>query len=153
MTPGRRTTRYGSLDEIMPDVDRLLEGHTTVGNWSLAQICRHLATVMRLAVDLPASTPLDASRWVGEEQKQAVLRVGPGPGGNSRPPAVMPAEALGEREEAEGLRQAIAYYKASPGPVVPHVLFGFADQGGMGPVPLIHVAHHLSFAVPKTALG
>jgi len=47
MTPGRRTLRYESLDEVMPDVERLLEGHTTVGTWSLAQICRHLATVMR----------------------------------------------------------------------------------------------------------
>ena len=47
MTPGRRTLSYGSFDEMMLDVERLLEGHTTVGNWSLAQICRHLATVMR----------------------------------------------------------------------------------------------------------
>ena len=46
MTPGRRAIQFESLDEIMPEVDRLLEGHTTVGNWSLAQICRHLATVL-----------------------------------------------------------------------------------------------------------
>ena len=47
MTPGRRTLRYESLDEVMADVERLLEGHTTVGHWSLAQICRHLATATR----------------------------------------------------------------------------------------------------------
>ena len=57
MTQGRRTLRFNSLDEVMPDVERLLEGHSTVGNWSLAQICRHLSTVMRRVVDLPASTP------------------------------------------------------------------------------------------------
>lgn len=34
MTPGRRSLRYGSLDEVKPDVERLLAGHTTVGNWS-----------------------------------------------------------------------------------------------------------------------
>src|SRR4051794_20833011 len=43
MTPGRRSLRYESFDEVMPDVERLLEDHVTVGNWSQAQICRHLA--------------------------------------------------------------------------------------------------------------
>ena len=47
MTPGRRSLRYQSFGEVMSDVERLLEGHDTVGNWSLAQICRHLAVVMR----------------------------------------------------------------------------------------------------------
>jgi hypothetical protein len=61
MTPERRTLRYESLDQVMPDVERLLEGHTTVGTWSLAQICRHLANAMRRLVDLPASTPYDPS--------------------------------------------------------------------------------------------
>ena len=62
MTPGRRTLSYGNLDDIMPDVERLLDGHTTVGNWSLAQMCQHLAAVMRRVVDLPASTPHDTCR-------------------------------------------------------------------------------------------
>jgi hypothetical protein len=26
----------------MPDVDRLLRGHTTLGSWSLGEICGHL---------------------------------------------------------------------------------------------------------------
>jgi hypothetical protein len=33
MTPGRRQIRYETLDAIMPDVERLLAGHRTVGNW------------------------------------------------------------------------------------------------------------------------
>jgi hypothetical protein len=64
MTPGRRALRYVNLDEIMPDVDRLLGRYTTLGAWSLAQICHHLATVMRRTVDLPKSTPYDATHWV-----------------------------------------------------------------------------------------
>ncbi len=39
MTSGRRALRYESFDEVMPDVERLLERHDTVGKWSLAQIC------------------------------------------------------------------------------------------------------------------
>src|SRR4051794_29088236 len=113
MTPGRRPLRYDHIDQIMPDVERLLEGHQTVGSWSLAQICRHLATVMRRVVDLPASTPHDPSQWVGEEQKRQVLESGMLPEGIPGPPQIMPTETLGEREEAEGLRQAIAHYRAS----------------------------------------
>jgi hypothetical protein len=141
--------RYGSLDEVMPDVERLLEGHTTVGTWSLAQICRHLGTVMRRVVDLPASTPHDPSRWVGDEQKRQVLDSGLLSEGLPAPPEILPSETLSEREEAEGLRRAIAHYKVSPGPVIPHRLFGPLTKDEWDRLQLIHVAHHLSFAVHR----
>jgi Protein of unknown function (DUF1569) len=153
-TTGRRPLSYRSLDDVMPDVECLLRGHRTVGTWSLAQICRHLATVMRRVVDMPASTPHDPSLWVGEEQKRQVLDSGMLPEGIQGPPQVMPTETLGEREEAEGLRQAIAHYKASAGPVIPHRFFGPLTKDEWDRLQLIHVAHHLSFAIPLgTARG
>ncbi len=148
MTPGRRTLRYQSLDEVMPDVERLLVGHTTVGNWSLAQICRHLATVMRRVVDLPASTPHDPSLWVGEERKREVFESGRLPESLPAPPQVVPTETLDERAEAEGLRAVIAHYKASNGPVIPHRIFGPLTKAEWDRIQCIHCAHHLSFAVP-----
>jgi hypothetical protein len=148
MTPGRRTLAYKSFDEIMPDVERLLEGHTTVGTWSLAQLCRHTATVMRRVVDLPASTPHDPALLVGEEKKRQVFESGMIPEGLPGPPEVMPTNTHSEREEAEGLRQAIAHYKASSGPVIAHRLFGRLSKAEWHRLQLIHVAHHLSFAIP-----
>jgi hypothetical protein len=148
MTPGRRTVAFQSLDEVMPDVERLLEGHATVGNWSLAQIIRHVATVMRRVVDLPASTPHDPSLLVGDEKKRQVFESGMIPEGLPGPAEVMPSETLGEHEEAEGLRQAIAHYKASAGPVIAHRLFGPLSKAEWDRLQLIHVAHHLSFALP-----
>ena len=148
MTPGRRSLRFGGFGEVMPDVERLLEGHATVGDWSLAQICRHLATVLRRVVDLPASTPHDSSQWVREEQKRQVLESGQIPEGLPAPPEILPAETLGEREEAEGLRRAIAYYLAAPGPVIPHRLFGPLTRAEWDRLQLVHLAHHLSFATP-----
>lgn len=147
-TPGRRHLSYASFDEVMPDVERLLAGHTTVGTWSLAQICRHLATVMRRVVDLPASTPHDPSRWVSEERKREVFDSGLLPEGLPSTEENLPTETLGEREEAEGLRIALAYYKASPGPVIPHRLFGPLSKEEWDCLQLIHFAHHLSFAIP-----
>jgi hypothetical protein len=144
---------YESLDGIMPDVERLLGGHTTVGNWSLAQICRHLATVMRRVVDLPASPPPhDTARQVDEELKRQFFESGMVPEGIPTSPLLLPVDALNQREEVEELRQAIAHYKASPGPVVPHVLFGFLTREEWDRFHCIHAAHHLSFAVPKAPL-
>lgn len=149
MTSGRRTLRYTSLDEVMPDVERLLEGHTTAGKWSLAQICRHLATATRRVVDLPASTSYDLSNRVSEEKKRQVFETGMLPEGLPGPPEIMPGETLSEPEEAEGLRAAIAHYRASRGPVVPHRFFGELTKEEWDQLLLIHLAHHLSFAVPK----
>ena len=148
MTPGRRTLSFNDFDEIMPDVERLLEGHSTVGTWSLAQICRHLAAVARRAVDMPASTPADPSQWVPREQKRQVFASGMIPEGLPGPPDLMPESNLDEGEEAEGLRQAIAHFLDSPGPVIPHRLFGPLTRAEWHRLQLIHMAHHLSFAVP-----
>jgi hypothetical protein len=58
MTRGRRTLGYKSFEEVLPDVDRLLQGHTTVGEWTLAQICRRLA--IHLAHHLSFALPTAA---------------------------------------------------------------------------------------------
>lgn len=149
-TAGRRVLRFESLDEVMPEVERLIEDHTTVGAWSLAQICRHLATAMRRIVDLPASTPADPSKLLPAERKAEVFASGRIPEGLPAPPEIVPGDTLGEREEAEGLRAAIAYYTASNGPAVPHRLFGPLTRAEWDEMQRIHCAHHLSFAVPTT---
>jgi hypothetical protein len=148
MTPGRRTLSSGSFDRIMPDVERLLEGCTTVGNWSLAQICRHLAAALRLTADLPASTPQDPSLWIEEELKRQIFGSGLLLEGYLAPPEVVPAETSGGGREAEGLRHAIAYYKASSGPVIPHPYLGPLTKAEWDRFHLMHCAHHLSFAIP-----
>src|SRR3954470_19988287 len=113
MTPGRRTLRYEGFDDIMADVDRLLDGHATVGQWTLAQICRHLSAAMRRSVEVPESTPREPSRRVGERMKRRFFESGQVPEGIPTMPSLLPAESLDERAEAEGLRQAISHYRAS----------------------------------------
>jgi hypothetical protein len=150
MTPGRRALAFGSLDEVMPDVDHLLRaGYTTVGKWSLGQICRHLAVSMRRVVDLPASTPVDPTLRLSDEATQAVFASGTIPEGMAAPDPVLPPEGLDAATEAEGLRAAIAYYQASPGPVAPHRFFGPLNRDQWDRLQAVHCAHHLSFAVPK----
>jgi hypothetical protein len=149
MTAGRRPLEFATLDEVVPEVERLLrEGHTTVGHWSLAQICRHLAATLRRVVDLPASTPVDPSQRVSEAEKQRVLDSGQIPEGLPGPPEIMPPEGLDPHAEAEGLRAAIAHFRAAPGPAVPHRFFGPLTRDEWDRLQRIHCAHHLSFALP-----
>jgi hypothetical protein len=144
----RRTLRYDSFDEVMADVERLLEGHMTVGHWTLAQICNHLAVMLRRHVDLPASTAFDTADRVSEEQRRKVFEAGILPEGVSPPPGMLPDLVGSDHEEAEGLRQAIAYYLASPGPAITHRILGPLTKEEWDRFELIHMAHHLSFAVP-----
>jgi len=150
MRQGRRPLNYDNLDQVMPDVERLLEGHGTVGNWSLAQICRHLATITRVMVDLPASTSFDPALLIGEERKRAVIESGIFPDGVPTGAPFEPPAGLDDREEAEMLRQAISYYAVSLGPAIAHPLFGPLTRAEWDRIQCIHCAHHLSFAVPTS---
>ena len=52
MSRRRRTVRYHDWDEVRTEVEQLLAGgYEKGGNWSLGQICNHLAIVMEMAVD------------------------------------------------------------------------------------------------------
>ncbi len=150
MTEGRRPLRYESFDGVMPDVERLLRGHKTVGNWTLAQICHHLAAVLRRHVDLPADTAFDPADRVPDEKKREVLESGVLPDGIVAPAGVAPEVVFNEREEADGLRAAIAYYLDSSGPATAHRILGPLTKEEWDRFELIHLAHHLSFAVPTT---
>ncbi len=150
MTPGRRTIRFASLDEIMPDVERLRQGHVTVGNWSLAQICGHLASVLRLTVDMPASTQCDPSVLFSPEQRTKVLDEGILPEGLPQPPALASVVVGPEEDEVQRLREALEYYRASPGPVASHRFLGPMTKQEWERLHRVHCAHHLSFAALRT---
>ena len=69
--PERRTLNFGSLEEVIPDVERLLAGHTTVGRWSLGQILHHLATAIRVS---RRGRPNPEARAVSEPFREQFFR-------------------------------------------------------------------------------
>ncbi|MGE5756422.1 MAG: DUF1569 domain-containing protein [Planctomycetaceae bacterium] len=50
---GRRELTFACLDDVMTEVERLPAGHETVGPWSLGQSCNHMATAVRLTMEVP----------------------------------------------------------------------------------------------------
>jgi hypothetical protein len=150
LTSGCRALRDNALDDIVADVNGLLKGHRTLANWSLAQISRNLGIVMHRVIDISASAPYDASSGVNEAQKHQFFESASSLEGIPTLLMLRPTEVLSEREEADGLRRTVAYYKSSPEPVAPHILLGFLTRMEWDQFHCIHAKHHLSFVVPTS---
>lgn len=154
----RRTwLKFGSVSEVMPEVERLLRGHEVVGRWSLAQVCNHLATAFRLTVERPPwMAPWLVRRTVGRVAGWFVLGMGWMPRGLPLPGIEAPgAGSTGELDaerEAEGLRLAIGRYLSHDGPVSEHPVLGRFSGRGVARFHCVHSAHHLSFLVPARGL-
>jgi hypothetical protein len=142
----RRTLDFGSLDEVLAEVDRLLAGHRTVGRWTLGQILYHLATAIRVTC---RGRPVPEARPVSDEVRERFFRLRRFPEGLEAPhPRLVPPVDADARTEAEALRQAIARWAAAPGPFSAHPLLGPMNKVEWTQFHCIHCAHHLGFAIP-----
>jgi hypothetical protein len=148
----RRPLAFASLDEIMPDVERLLRGHTTVGTWSLGQICSHLAQGIHFTMDgFPpeAYPPWIIQQTLGRFLLWRILRTGRFTEGLKMPRKYEPAPGTDARAEAESLRAALQRFAAHTGPLVKHPMKGTTVSRDIWErFHCIHCAHHLTFVLP-----
>jgi hypothetical protein len=150
MNPKRRPLKFEKLDQIMPDVDRLLAGHTTVGNWNLGQMCKHLSETFVFSVDgFPMKMPWILRKTIGRIIMRQVLRSNEMKEGIKVPDRFIPEPGADSRAEAEALRGAIKLFSAHPGPFAEHPFFGTMTRDQWDHLHRIHCAHHLSFAQPS----
>lgn len=145
--PTRRHLQFDRIDEIMPEVDRLLTGHVTVGGWTLGMICDHLARSVELTLSLPPSdAPPTREQIVYRRlffrraefpEGQAIPRIDQTPD----PQADDATAAENLRDQLDGLRQHTGPWPSHPviGPLTPEEWLLFHAR---------HSAHHLGFAVP-----
>jgi hypothetical protein len=133
----------------MPEVDRLLQGHSTIRNWNLGQICSHLAGAFKGSVEgFPMRPPWIIRVLFGKVAKTKILGSGKMAEGIKLPEAVLPKPGLDARAEAEALRAAVAYYVDHPEKRAPHPMFGQMTGPEWDLLHRIHCAHHLSFVLP-----
>ncbi len=149
-TAARRPLQFATLDEVMPEVDRLIErGHTTVGKWTLGQICNHLAGALTKSVEgIPFRAPWILRKTIAPFFLRRLLRTGRMPEGFRLPESALPKPGLDARAEAETLRAALRFYAAHTGPMASHPFFGAIGRETWDRIHLIHCAHHLSFSLP-----
>src|SRR5689334_14715478 len=144
---GRRALSFTSLSQVMPDVDRLLQGHKTVGQWSLGQICHHLAMALTYQVDgFPGpAPPWLVRKLIAPRILRNVLKTGQMREGVKVPEVFLPKPGLEARPEAEALRAAVAKFQGHPGPYARHPFFEQMSREDCSRFHAIHCAHHLSF--------
>jgi hypothetical protein len=143
----RRDLTFTSLDDVMPDVERLLAGHKTVGRWTLGQICNHLATAIGLTLDVPArATEPTREKDIARRQ---FFRHGRFPEGMEAPiPILVPQSELDANTEAELLRKVIIRFTLFTGPFPAHPRLGALTREEWIRFHCMHCAHHLGFVRP-----
>ena len=146
----RRKLDFARLDDIMPDVERLMAGHLTVGRWSLAQMCRHLSDEFRYSIDgFPTRLlPRVIRRTIGVYFRRRLLRTRRMSEGLKVPAVYLPPPQLDAAAEARSLRTAVDRFHATSEPLAEHPLLGRMTRSQWTAFHCIHCAHHLSFAIP-----
>ena len=144
--PERRRLAFDRIEAIMPDVDRLIAGHATVGRWTLGAIGDHLARAINLALD---SAPAVAPATREQVARRLFFRAGAFPEGQSIPiPALAPTPDADPVTSSESLRKALIRLAAQDGPSPAHPLLGPLTHDERLLFHARHAAHHLSFAIP-----
>jgi hypothetical protein len=152
----RRALTIDQLSQVMPEVDRLLEGYTRAGAWSLGQACQHLTKTLTLTVEgLSGRMPWLVRRTVGAVVRRRLLARGRMPEGVKIRPewGLAPDAGPDDRAEAEALRAALAHYGGQSGSFPEHPFFGPLTRAEWDRLHCIHCAHHLSFLLPTAPGG
>lgn len=148
MTQNLRTLRYASLDSAVDDARALMDsGYERQGDWSLAQICRHLCLVQNPSIDgYPGWMSLFAflrpamRRWLLPK-----LLSGDSPRGIRTSSIFLPPTDLDDATEVEAFARSVARLKAYVGEFAPHPAFGRMPREKILEIHTLHAAHHLRF--------
>lgn len=152
----RRELRFDSLPEAVRDAETLLaKGYDKAGNWSLSQVCDHLADWMTYPIDGFPKPPIFIAPilWmlkvtVGRRKIETYLRDRSFPAGKpTMPQTIHPVRD--DKAAAERFRAAAERFVKHDGPIHPSPLFGAMTKDVAEQLQRVHCAHHLSFLVPK----
>jgi hypothetical protein len=147
---GRRELRFSSYDELLADVRSLASQPTRqLGNWSLGQICQHLAIGINTAVDGPPFKPSWLVRVLGPWFKKRVIsrRMSPGLKLPKNAGALIPTPTDAAAGVA-ALERAIARFERTS-QRLPHFVFGPMTREEWDQLHFRHAEMHLSFIVPE----
>ena len=148
--PGRRELVYADVSEIMPDVYKLRNEHRTAGNWTLAQICRHLTDSVAGSMNGFGVKNHRIMRLLFGRRALADVFAGGMGAGFTVTEKLTPPPDLDLDDAIEGLARMIDRYMSHAGPLHFHPFFGHMSRQEWDRMHCVHCAHHLSFAIPNT---
>ncbi len=145
----RPNLTFASEDAVVEDVKQLRKGYAQSGNWSLPQVCCHLdlAVQARMA---PGPFPQDTDEQAGRRPiLERIMASGQLPDGIVAPDPMVPPAHCGD-DAIDAFLATMQKFKAFPGPIAPHRIFGTLNDVDARKLNLIHCARHLSFLIPTT---
>ncbi len=151
-TGARREFTFGDLDAVLREVQRLRRGHRTLRNWTLAQVCRHLADTIHASIDGFDLRRHRIKRWFFRRPLLAYTYRFGIPAGYTVDPKLTPPAGVDLEASHTRLEQAIRRYQTHGGPLHPHPLFGRLSRAGWDRMHRFHCAHHLSFVLPDDVI-
>lgn len=131
----------------MPDVRILAGDHRTLADWTLGQICKHLADSFHGSIDGLDLGSHRVKRFLLRRWLLWVTFQYGIPRNYTVDDRLTPREPVKIEEGVGLLEQAIARYQNHTGALRAHPLFGSMDRPTWDRVHLVHCAHHLSFVV------
>lgn len=149
---GRRALHFTALDEIVADAEVLAQhGYRQLGNWSLGQICDHLAKLMHLSIE---GTSFRLPWWQRLPARLArpwMLRRG-FPAGvplEREAAALLPGQDISDADGVEALHRAVNRLRVEP-TRQPSPVLGAMSAAQWEQFHCRHAEHHLSFLIPAS---
>jgi hypothetical protein len=145
---GRRTVRYGSYDDLLADAEQLAaQPVQTIGNWSQAQIYKHLEMSVHSSIDGPGFALPAPVRWLMSLLMKRRFLTRAIPAGFQAPQRFVPSDQTGLVEALSELRQAIERVKSEKQRGL-HPAFGRMTREEWDLFNLRHAELHMSFLAP-----
>ena len=144
----RRVLAFKDFGELLQEVQRLIPAHRTVGRWTLAQVCRHLADTITGSMD-----GFDLRRhrlkrfFLSKRLLQYTYRHGIPPG-YTIDPKLTPPPNVKLDEALAAMERAVERYRSYRGRLRAYPLFGDLSREKWDQLHCFHGAHHLSFVIP-----
>lgn len=148
----RNKLSFANLPEATAHARQLLDGgYSRRGNWTLGQICWHLASTIEMSrrgfhsIKTPPGIFLlrkPALWWV--------LKFGM-PKGVPAPPILVPGDFAEDEKSLARFEDEIGLFSSHQGKLAFSPMFGQLDRPTWERIHAIHAAHHLSFLTPYSA--
>lgn len=146
---GKRSLRFKSYDDIRDEVKKLRAGkYSRIGNWSLEQVCDHLAKAFKRQMSMPPAAATE------DQQKarpvfEKVLSSGEIPQGIQAPDFLTPPPSA-DAAAIDDLLATLDQVEKHNAPVTMHRIFGPMKPDEFRKLGLAHCGHHLSHLIPTT---
>lgn len=144
--------RLTDLDSAIREIEFIaVTGYEMHGNWTLAQICRHLRLTQDASIDgypgwMSLFMPL---RPIIRGLLLKKLLKGDSKAGFPTSSDYVPEGDLEDQSEVEAYKTSVKRFRDHEGKFYPHPGFGISDRETLEQLHAAHAGHHLGFLSPK----